>query len=108
MAKIIQKSILPVDQRLVSLIDIGINLTNSRFRNDVEEIMRRAKSVGLQYLICTGTSMRSSHDAIKLCREFDASKLTAKQADELPRLFSTGLMDERNLQESIVKQLFCY
>lgn len=49
------------------MIDIGINLTNSRFDKDVETVISNAKEVGLQALLIIGTSIKESQKAIALC-----------------------------------------
>jgi TatD DNase family protein len=49
------------------LIDIGVNLTNSRFDKDREDILLRAKSANIEHMLITGTSVESSQLASKLC-----------------------------------------
>ncbi|KAL1877554.1 hypothetical protein VTK73DRAFT_8612 [Phialemonium thermophilum] len=61
-------------------IDIGINLADPIFRgryhgsqrhpDDLKAVVQRAKEVGCSRLIVTGSSFRSSRDALKLAGEF--------------------------------------
>lgn len=48
------------------LIDIGANLTNKRFANDLNEVLERAQAAGLQHIVLTGTSEHSSEQAVGL------------------------------------------
>jgi TatD DNase family protein len=48
------------------LIDIGANLTNKRFAQDLNEVLDRAKVAGVQHIILTGTSGLSSEQALSL------------------------------------------
>jgi TatD DNase family protein len=58
-------------------IDIGVNLTNKAFRDDIEETLDRAEAAGVIQMVITGTTVDASRDAAAL-------------ADRLPgRLFST-------------------
>jgi len=52
------------------LIDIGVNLTNTRFDKDRADVLERAKSAGLDALLITGTSLSESKNALDLCRNF--------------------------------------
>ena len=68
---------LPSKQRLVPLIDIGANLGHPQLSRDAHEfdnMLRRAEAVGVRDIVVTGTSMRSSRDAVKLCREYNGAK----------------------------------
>lgn len=51
------------------LVDIGINLTNSRFDKDRQQVIERAKSVGIKHLLITGTSQQTSEQAALLCQQ---------------------------------------
>lgn len=52
------------------IIDIGINLTNKRFRNDVDAVIERAINAGVAPMVLTGTSAQGSEDAIQLAKRF--------------------------------------
>jgi TatD DNase family protein len=54
-----------------SLIDIGVNLSNNRFKDDVEEVLKRAQKEGVGQLILTGTSIAETMAVIELCERFD-------------------------------------
>jgi TatD DNase family protein len=52
----------------MSLIDIGANLTNHRFQGDLNNVIARAKDVGVIGIIVTGTSEKASREALALSR----------------------------------------
>lgn len=52
------------------MIDIGVNLTNKRFDKDRDELINRAKNIGVEKILITGTSVRESELALKLCESF--------------------------------------
>ncbi|UVW34230.1 YchF/TatD family DNA exonuclease [SAR92 clade bacterium H455] len=52
------------------LIDIGVNLSNSRFEKDRPEVLQRARDAGVEKLILTGTSVSESESVVELCRQF--------------------------------------
>lgn len=47
----------------MALIDIGLNLTNSQFKNDVEQVWQEAQANGVSDAILTGTNVRGSQQA---------------------------------------------
>ncbi|WP_094751575.1 TatD family hydrolase [Psychromonas sp. CD1] len=49
------------------MIDIGINLTHSRFDKDINNVIEDAKKAGIQALIVIGTNIQESKKAIALC-----------------------------------------
>jgi TatD DNase family protein len=51
------------------LIDIGVNLTNKRFDKDRLDLLQRAKSVGINALLVTGTNLQESRNALDLCQQ---------------------------------------
>ena len=53
------------------LIDIGVNLSNSRFDKDIEQVIERAHSAGVEQLILTGTSVEESQSVVAICERFD-------------------------------------
>lgn len=61
------------------LIDIGVNLTSDRFRHDRKDALRRAMEAGVDHCVVTGTSLDSSRQALRLCREL---------ADEFPAMLT--------------------
>jgi len=57
-------------EKQVELIDIGVNLTNKRLLNDVDQVLQQATDAGVTKLIVTGTSIEESRVAIELCNQF--------------------------------------
>ncbi len=51
------------------MIDIGANLTNSRFKNDLTEVLIRAQEKGLSKIVITGTNLAESQAALLLCQQ---------------------------------------
>jgi len=47
----------------VELIDIGVNLTHSSFRQDLHAVIERAIAAGVVQMVVTGTDPRASEDA---------------------------------------------
>lgn len=52
------------------IIDIGVNLSNQRFSNDLEKILKRSQQANVNQLILTGTSEAESEVVLKLCHQF--------------------------------------
>ena len=52
------------------MIDIGVNLTNSRFDKDRAEVITRAQAVGVKGLVITGTSIEESIAAQQLAQQW--------------------------------------
>ena len=50
------------------MIDIGVNLTNSRFDKDLDNVLSRSKQQGIQHLLVTGTNVSESQKALALCK----------------------------------------
>lgn len=51
-----------------SLVDIGVNLADTRFAGDYTAVIARARAAGVGAAILTGTSVATSRRAIALCR----------------------------------------
>ena len=51
-------------------IDIGINLTNRQFHNDIENIIQNAIEAEVAQMILTGTSVKGSEEALKIAQEY--------------------------------------
>lgn len=49
-----------------SLVDIGANLAHDSFDADRAEVLARARDVGVERLLVTGSTLRSSADALRL------------------------------------------
>ena len=54
-------------------IDIGVNLTSSRFAKDLPEVISRAQAQGVYKQIVTGTNLASSQEAVHLCHQYPQS-----------------------------------
>lgn len=54
-------------------IDIGVNLTDSSFDKDRDEVLRNALEADVQQLIVTGTSLEESLLAVELCQHNPAN-----------------------------------
>ena len=50
-----------------SLIDIGVNLSNNRFKEDLDQVIERAIACHIQQLILTGTSVEETQKVIAIC-----------------------------------------
>lgn len=53
-----------------SWTDIGVNLTDSSFDNDRNEVIEQAFSQGIDKLIITGTTLKESLAALHLCQRY--------------------------------------
>lgn len=52
------------------MIDIGVNLTNTRFDKDVKDVISRAYEGGIKHLLVTGTNVFESQKALVLCKQY--------------------------------------
>ncbi|XP_058805091.1 3'-5' ssDNA/RNA exonuclease TatD isoform X3 [Phymastichus coffea] len=50
------------------LVDVGANLTNKKYNRDLDSVVQRAKDAGVQKIMVTGASIRSSKEALRLTR----------------------------------------
>jgi TatD DNase family protein len=51
-------------------IDIGINLTNKQFQNDIQTIIKNAVDAGVGQMILTGTSVKNSEQSAVLAKKY--------------------------------------
>jgi TatD DNase family protein len=51
-------------------IDIGINLTNKQFQNDIQIIIKNAVDQGVEQMILTGTSVKNSEQSTVLAKRY--------------------------------------
>jgi TatD DNase family protein len=56
----------------MQLVDIGANLTHSSFRDDLPEVLERARQAGVAQIIVTGTTVEESQQASTLGFPFTA------------------------------------
>jgi len=54
----------------MKMIDIGANLTNKRFKNDLPEVIDRSQAQGVEHIVVTGTSFEASKQAIALADQY--------------------------------------
>ncbi|WP_394213097.1 3'-5' ssDNA/RNA exonuclease TatD [Enterovibrio calviensis] len=52
------------------MIDIGVNLTSSRFDKDRDDVVARAKEAGVTAMLLTGTDLESSPQAAALAAQY--------------------------------------
>ncbi len=79
-----------------SLVDIGTNLTNKRFRSDRRAMLGRAFRAGVERIVATGVSVQGSRDACDLASELAAERARrASQGSLTPDLpavsFTAGI-----------------
>ena len=53
------------------MIDIGANLTHPAFREDLADVVARARSAGVSSVVITGTTVEEAHRAIQIATTFD-------------------------------------
>ena len=56
-----------------SMIDIGANLAHDSFDHDRDAVLARAWSAGLTHIVVTGSSLESSHTALRLAHGWASS-----------------------------------
>jgi TatD DNase family protein len=54
-----------------ALIDIGVNLADSRFNDDLVDVLERAQQAGVDTLVMTGTDEEVSRTVSKLAHQYD-------------------------------------
>lgn len=59
---------MPTD-KTVQLIDIGVNLTDTAFSKDRDEVIKAARECGVSSMIVTGTTLEESEQAVELCQQ---------------------------------------
>ena len=53
------------------MIDVGANLTHASFKEDLGEVVARARAAGVATLIVTGTTVEESREAAQIAERFD-------------------------------------
>lgn len=53
-----------------TMIDIGINLTNKQFNDDIDPIIQKALKAGVSQMLLTGTSIRNSESSSKIAQQY--------------------------------------
>ena len=54
----------------MELIDIGVNLTGSSFKRDLDAVIERAQQAGVMHMVVTGTDVEHSEAALKMCADY--------------------------------------
>ena len=55
---------------MTTMIDIGINLTNKQFNDDIDPIIKNALAAGVSTMLLTGTSIRNSEQSSKIAQQY--------------------------------------
>jgi len=53
------------------MIDIGANLTHASFKDDLGDVVSRARAKGVESIVVTGTSVEESRHAAEIAERFD-------------------------------------
>ena len=53
------------------LIDIGVNLSNNRFKDDLDDVIARAYEASVTKMVLTGTSESESLEVIEICKKYN-------------------------------------
>jgi len=53
------------------MIDIGANLTHASFRDDLPDVVARARAAGVTPMVITGTTVEESREAAAIAERFD-------------------------------------
>lgn len=67
----LDKDLLSEQKKYPQIVDIGVNLLHPSFRNDLEKVIRRSFSKHVKPLVVTGTSVKSSQNAIALAEKYE-------------------------------------
>lgn len=52
------------------MIDIGVNLTNSQFKDDLEQVLVESFAAGMEVMVLTGTDLQSSLKCQQICQKY--------------------------------------
>ena len=82
------------------MIDVGLNLSNSQFSKDLEQVLESAFANGMQAMVLTGTDLVSSTESAYICEKY---------SEQYPqKLFSTAGLhphDAKNWNSDLSNQL---
>ena len=62
-----------MNNKMHRYIDIGVNLTGSSFRDDLDQVIGRAFKAGVEQMIVTGTDIGHSRKAVDLCAQYSGA-----------------------------------
>ena len=57
-------------KKMKTYIDIGINLTNKQFQNDIDDVVQDALDADVSQMILTGTSIRNSEASLEIAKQY--------------------------------------
>ena len=82
----------------MDLIDIGVNLTSSQFRQDREQVIERAIAAGVVHMVVTGTTLEHSINAQQLAQAHpqyltSTAGIHPHHADQFNQHAETTLLD---------------
>ncbi len=76
------------------MIDVGVNLLNGQFRDDLDDVLARARKAGLSHMIVTATTVQEAQAAIELCAEHEDLSCTAGVHPHLAKDVQAGWVDQ--------------
>ncbi|KAJ9579557.1 hypothetical protein L9F63_004742 [Diploptera punctata] len=77
------------------IVDIGANLTNKKYGRDLDSVIQRAKDAGVQKIMVTGASIRTSREALRLTRIYPGTLYsTAGIHPHDAKSWTDGYLDE--------------
>ena len=81
----------------MQLVDIGVNLTDRAFASDLDEVLARSRTAGVNKLIVTGTNLAESRQAVELCQQERCQQEHCQQ--QSPGLWCTAGVHPHNAKE---------
>lgn len=75
-------------------VDIGVNLADKRFSDDLDQVLERARAAGVARQIITGTNLTSSHHALTIAQQYPDLYCTAGLHPHQASEFSPTLLSE--------------
>ena len=70
------------------LIDTHAHLEMREFNDDRDDVIKRAKDAGVEYIVTIGTTVESSRDAVLLAEKYDFIILSEVTPSDLPEYSS--------------------
>jgi len=82
------------------IVDVHTHLTHEDFRNNLDEVIRRAEKVGVKHVISNGTNLEDNRKVMELSKRYEmiepalglypleAEKLSEKQLNEVYEFFN--------------------
>ncbi len=85
------------------LVDVHAHINHERFKNDLDEVIERAKNAGVKAIICNGVNSATNKEVLKLAQKYGIvkSSLGIYPIDalniKLPHLDEVGLTKDEEL-----------